>query len=368
MPETKKPLPVPAADRAVQPGEPVALVRRRLLHGGLAAGPVLMTLVSRPVLGSVQCVTPSAFISGNASIAGNLPVCTGFSPDDWVNNPNWPPPFTPDTPFCDVFGPSPPYCCDTFIDVIAPVDTSPPDPPAPTEPAGRGRKHRREDGTGSKSNDSPSSSRDRWTLNQGPTGHKQLDLGSLRPKTLDLGASDQQTFDLGALGQKRLNVGSANQHVASADQSSRRNTSQGGEETNQHSHQHGQKHRGQSQDPGPSDPPPPDPIPVDPLGCNSNDPAPTPDPVSDPPPPTSGGKKRKSKRHANRSPQPNDDLARHVVSAALNAQAGLTPPLTVHIVKGMWRDYITQGYYEPTAGVQWSKQDILTYLASTQPA
>src|SRR5215468_4452485 len=109
MPETKKPLPATAAPRAVQPGEPVAPVRRRLLSGGLAAGPVLMTLVSRPVLGAVQCVTPSAFVSGNASVAGVAQVCLGYGPDYWAENPNWPQPYTPDTPFNDVFGSNPPY-------------------------------------------------------------------------------------------------------------------------------------------------------------------------------------------------------------------------------------------------------------------
>jgi hypothetical protein len=99
------------------------------------------------------------------------------------------------------------------------------------------------------------------------------------------------------------------------------------------------------------------------LGCN-NDPAPTPDPTSDPPPPTPG-RKRKNKHHpGNRTPH--DEVARHVVAAVLNAHAGLTPPLTVHTVKGIWRDYLTQGYYEPTAGVRWGQQEILTYLASTQ--
>src|SRR5215468_3619558 len=197
MPETRKPLPAPAVDRAVQPGAPVAPGRRRLLHGGLAAGPVLLTLVSRPVLGTVQCVTPSAFCSGNTSAALGAPVCTGFPPDYWADNPNWPPPYTPDTPFCDVFGPTPGSpCCDTFIDVIAPADTSPPDPPAPpSDPPGRKHKTRR-DKAGPDGADE--SSHDRWTLNRGPTGHKTLDLGALSPKTLDLGSPSEQILDLRA--------------------------------------------------------------------------------------------------------------------------------------------------------------------------
>jgi len=56
------------------------------------------------------------------------------------------------------------------------------------------------------------------------------------------------------------------------------------------------------------------------------------------------------------------------VTALLNAHAGLTPVLTVPKVKEIWKEYSTNGYYEPTAGVQWGEQQILTYLAATQTA
>ena len=366
MPETKKPLPATAAPQAVRPGEPVAPVRRRLLSGGLAAGPVLMTLVSRPVLGTVQCVTPSAFVSGNASAALGAPVCVGLGPDQWVDNPNWPPPYTPDTPFCDALGQSPGYCCDTLIDALVPPDTSPPDPPAPPPPPGRHghrNKHLKDDGPDPNSGDSRS--HDRWTLNRGPTGHQTLDLGALRPKSLDLGSPGQQTLDPGFLGQKRLNVASATDplHGHTAQDAGQRHGSQGDESNGPHHHN---KHKNRGQDPGPVSDPPADPIPVDPLGCN-NDPPTTSDPPSDPPPPSTPGRKRKNTHHGS-ARTPHDEVARHVVAAMLNAQAGLTPPLTVHAVKGMWRDYLTQGYYEPTAGVHWGQQEILTYLASTQAA
>jgi len=49
--------------------------RRRLLQGGLAAAPVLMTLFSRPVLGQTLCRTESAFISGSESSPGPLDRC-----------------------------------------------------------------------------------------------------------------------------------------------------------------------------------------------------------------------------------------------------------------------------------------------------
>lgn len=47
-------------------------------------------------------------------------------------------------------------------------------------------------------------------------------------------------------------------------------------------------------------------------------------------------------------------LARHIVAALLNAAAGLTlGVLDVGKVKGIWNEFVTKGYYEPTAGIQW---------------
>jgi hypothetical protein len=74
--------------------------RRRLLQGALAGAPVLMTLVSRPVLAQ-QCTTPSGFVSANASTAGRGVNCTGHTPAYWANPQNfsqWPPGFIPQVP------------------------------------------------------------------------------------------------------------------------------------------------------------------------------------------------------------------------------------------------------------------------------
>ena len=50
-----------------------------------------------------------------------------------------------------------------------------------------------------------------------------------------------------------------------------------------------------------------------------------------------------------------DGLARFVVAALLNAAKGLTPStvLSVMTAKAIWSDYVTKGYYEPTAGIRW---------------
>jgi hypothetical protein len=83
--------------------------RRRLLQGGLAAAPVLMTLISRPVLAR-QCQTPSGYVSANASTAGRAVSCIGVSPDGWKNatNRDWPEGFPRNRPFNSFFN-SPPY-------------------------------------------------------------------------------------------------------------------------------------------------------------------------------------------------------------------------------------------------------------------
>ena len=81
--------------------------RRRLLQGALAGAPVLMTLVSRPVLAQ-QCQTPSGFVSANASTAGRGVNCTGRTPAFWANPLNfsqWPSGFNPTNPQVTRFGP-----------------------------------------------------------------------------------------------------------------------------------------------------------------------------------------------------------------------------------------------------------------------
>ena len=69
-------------------GDPKAS-RRRLLQGALASAPVLMTLVSRPVL-AAQCQTPSGFVSANASHPGAA-ICSGNGPVYWSGHQDaWP--------------------------------------------------------------------------------------------------------------------------------------------------------------------------------------------------------------------------------------------------------------------------------------
>jgi len=98
--------PPPSTEPPSSAGDPRAS-RRRLLQGALAGAPVLMTLVSRPVLAQ-QCTTPSGFVSANASTAGRGVVCMGHSPQYWISvsappHHQWPPGLPPPRQFDSVF-------------------------------------------------------------------------------------------------------------------------------------------------------------------------------------------------------------------------------------------------------------------------
>jgi hypothetical protein len=59
---------------------------RRKLTGTALGVSAIFTLASRPVF--AQCLSPSAAMSGNLSRPGDLPVCTGLSPAQWVAQAN----------------------------------------------------------------------------------------------------------------------------------------------------------------------------------------------------------------------------------------------------------------------------------------
>jgi hypothetical protein len=64
--------------------------RRRLLQGGLAAAPVVLSVSSRPVMAATgACSTASAFGSINASRPNKVTSCGGCKPDYWKNTLNY---------------------------------------------------------------------------------------------------------------------------------------------------------------------------------------------------------------------------------------------------------------------------------------
>jgi hypothetical protein len=91
--------------------------RRRFVQGGVGATPLLMTLVSQPVLGSARCYSPSGFVSMNTSRNAKFGTCSGRTPGYWKSKnsmggnpsqgtPKWPIPTT--TLFSAYFNPVPP--------------------------------------------------------------------------------------------------------------------------------------------------------------------------------------------------------------------------------------------------------------------
>lgn len=66
--------------------------RRRLIRGGLAAGPVILTLGSQPVFGTgLKCVAPSQTLSAAASHTGQVGSCSCYPVSHWKSTGySWP--------------------------------------------------------------------------------------------------------------------------------------------------------------------------------------------------------------------------------------------------------------------------------------
>ena len=59
------------------------------------------------------------------------------------------------------------------------------------------------------------------------------------------------------------------------------------------------------------------------------------------------------------------NLGMHLAAAYLNAIAGRTSFLTVAMLRTMWTEWQTNGYYSPTAGKRWDDSQIVAYLTGT---
>jgi len=58
-------------------------------------------------------------------------------------------------------------------------------------------------------------------------------------------------------------------------------------------------------------------------------------------------------------------LGAHFVAAILNAKIGATPILSDHQLVNIFKEWDRKGFFEPTAGVKWHPEDIVSYLRST---
>ena len=83
------------SDAPLDPPAPKSGSRRKLLRGGLAAAPVLMTVASRPVLGGTVCATASLTGSLAASHHTSVVICAGLTPEQWKSlSAQWPSPYS----------------------------------------------------------------------------------------------------------------------------------------------------------------------------------------------------------------------------------------------------------------------------------
>jgi hypothetical protein len=60
------------------------------------------------------------------------------------------------------------------------------------------------------------------------------------------------------------------------------------------------------------------------------------------------------------------NLGMHLAAAYLNVRSGRINYFTVAVLKAMWHDLVTYGYYTPTAGTKWYAEDIKNYLQNTE--
>ncbi|OIR07163.1 hypothetical protein GALL_107520 [mine drainage metagenome] len=58
-------------------------------------------------------------------------------------------------------------------------------------------------------------------------------------------------------------------------------------------------------------------------------------------------------------------LGCHIAATLLNSAKGWTSVLSVTQVINIWAEFDSKGYFEPSAGIKWYADDIVTYLKST---
>lgn len=66
------------------------------------------------------------------------------------------------------------------------------------------------------------------------------------------------------------------------------------------------------------------------------------------------------------SSDPAQQLGMYLVAALLNARSGLTPFLTETTIKAMYTEWLFDGTFSPTAGINWGIPEMVSYLSQTQ--
>jgi len=92
----------PESGEPASPRPPVSLDRRALLRAGAGASPVLLTLMSRPVVAGTTCTVASSFVSVATWRSHNptaaSPQCTTRKCEDWIADSSLPATGTPSRP------------------------------------------------------------------------------------------------------------------------------------------------------------------------------------------------------------------------------------------------------------------------------
>jgi hypothetical protein len=299
---------------------PQSAERRRLLRGGLATAPVLMTIASRPVLGQTACVAPSALGSMPASGNHAVSVCSGLSPEQWnAVATQWPSPYV------------------GLGDGADPGFASQPTESAASTPSTSITSYR--SGSthgvtiGSRElpphlSGSPSTSS---LIAQSSSGVPTGPVMSSRPATSTsapaaagaISAAPSHGVTIGSRQVPSYQSRYAPPPSAPADQSQSTTTpSQASAAPGTAFH-----------------------CPTTGLGGN-----------------VYGDMTMLDVINADSS---GDGLGRYIVAALLNARAGRTPVLTEFTVRNMWNDLHNRGYYEPTAAVRWGSSQIVAYIKTT---
>jgi hypothetical protein len=300
----------PAPSASLQSSE-----RRRLLRDGIAAGPILMSIASRPVLAQTACVAPSMMGSIATSGQHAPTVCSGLTPEQWAAiATQWPSPYVGQG--------------DTTTDVAsAPAAPTPSAPTSMITTYRAGATH----GVTIGSQQVPSHRLSSTVVVANPAATAPAPVTTAPTSTTTPDPISTTTSSYTPFVNHGVTIGSRQTPTYSW--------------------------RTPSATPTPSAPPPPaitqtSTQPGTPFHCATTGFAGS----------TYGAMSMLDVIGADSN---GAGLGRYVVAALLNARAGRTPVLNEFGVRSIWNDYVSRGFYEPTSGVQWGAAQIVAYLKTT---
>lgn len=362
----------PTASTTQGAASPRSAERRRLLRGGLAAGPVLMTVASRPVLG--QVCTPSASMSIiPATSMNHVETCeapAGLSPERWkAMAADWPAPYLAVIAQPPIQGPAP-----------TPTDTTCTTTTVET-PVSTGGTVARRRTIGETLSSTPT-----LTTSQPTTTTTTTTCGSAPPTTTTVtsGTSYRDAYRA-----RMYSRTYATAPLGTTQQTTTTSTAPQTYTTTQSSTTTQPAYTTTSRTYGPQ------PIytttatrrgaPV--VGGDTGTTTGTVTPAVSSPTPTVGPAGTNPQGTLFHCPTTGlggqvfgtltmlqvidaaggsyDALGRYIVAALLNAASGRVRVLTETTARAMWNDCVTRGYFEPLAGAQWGPAECVAYIRQT---